>query len=92
MAASETVSITLPPDLLTQAEGIAKLEHRTVSELCSEALRQYAVRKFPIDRNSWEELLRYGQEQGKAMGIQSEEDVDRIVGEFRTPAERRSGT
>ena len=85
MAASETISITLPPDLLTQAESIARREHRTVSELVGEALRTYASERQFQDAEKWRQLLEYGHAHGQAMGIHSEGDVDRILGEFRTP-------
>jgi predicted transcriptional regulator len=40
-AHGETVSITLPPDLLIKAQAFAQREHRTMSELFREALRRY---------------------------------------------------
>lgn len=41
MRTAKTVCITLPPDLLTKAQKLAVREHRTMSELFREALRQY---------------------------------------------------
>ncbi len=84
MAASETISITLPPDLLTQAQSIARREHRTVSELLGEALRAYAEEKRAAALQEFMELAECGRAHAKAMGINSQEDVDRILGEFRT--------
>lgn len=85
MAASETISITLPPDLLTQAKSLAKREHRTVSELLGEALQQYTTEKTKVALQRFQELAERGRAYGEAMGIRSEEDVDRILGNFRTP-------
>ena len=39
MRNARTISITLPPELLVKAQGLARSEHRTISELFREALR-----------------------------------------------------
>ena len=82
MRTAKTISITLPPELLAQAQEIAKREHRTMSELFREALRRY-----PKPDKEWDELMAWGLEHGKTLGIKSEEDVERISDEWR--AERR---
>jgi len=85
MRIAKTVSITLPPDLLLKAQAIAEREHRTMSELFREALRMYAASKPAADRAKWEEIFAYGHAKGRELGITSEDDVDRILGEYRTP-------
>jgi predicted transcriptional regulator len=82
MRVAKTISITLPPELLAKAQAIAKRENRTMSELFREALRQY---KSPDPE--WEALMAWGLEHGKALGIKSEDDVERMSDEWR--AERR---
>jgi Arc/MetJ-type ribon-helix-helix transcriptional regulator len=82
MRTAKTISITLPPELLAQAQEIAKREHRTMSELFREALRRY-----PKPDKEWDELMAWGLEHGKTLGIKSEEDVERMSDEWR--AERR---
>ena len=72
MRVAKTISITLPPELLAKAQAIAKRENRTMSELFREALRQY---KSPDPE--WEALMAWGLEHGKALGIKSEDDVER---------------
>lgn len=72
------ITISLPPAMLKDAEQIAAKEHRTKSELVREALRRY------IDaERGWRALQRYGQAQAKKLGIRTEEDVARVVKEFR---------
>jgi predicted transcriptional regulator len=78
MRTAKTISITLPPELLTKAQAIAKRENRTMSELFREALRQY---KSPDPE--WEALMAWGLEHGKALGIKSEDDVERMSDEWR---------
>lgn len=67
---------TLPPALAKQAEGIAKKEGRTQSELFREALRRY------IQEKQWLELQRYGARQAARAGI-TEAYVDCLVSEYR---------
>lgn len=78
MRTAKTISITLPPDLLVMAQEIAQHEHRTISELFREALRRYR----PIDLE-WEAVLRRTRTTGKALGITTEADVERLSDEFR---------
>jgi len=84
MRIAKTISITLPPDLLLKAQDLAQREHRTMSELFREALRTYAAAKPAVDRAAWDEIFAYGHAKGRELGIASEEDVDRILGEHRT--------
>ena len=74
----KTFNIALPEELVVKADEIAKKEYRSRSELIRESLRVYLK-----DLQEWEEIFEYGKKQGKRMGIKSEEDVDKIVYEFR---------
>jgi predicted transcriptional regulator len=78
MRTAKTVSITLPPDLLVKAQALATREHRTMSELFREALRRY----MSAD-SQWKSLLRRTRAKGKALGITSEDDVERLSDEYR---------
>lgn len=80
MRTTKTLSITLPPEMLSRAEKLAKKENRTMSELVREALRNYERQRW------WQEVNSYGRERAEALGI-SEEDVDALIHEFR--AEKR---
>jgi Arc/MetJ-type ribon-helix-helix transcriptional regulator len=84
MRTAKTISITMPPELLAKAQELADREHRTMSELMREALRRYLPAERTVDRKAWDELLVRTQAHGRSIGITSEEDVDRILGEFRT--------
>jgi predicted transcriptional regulator len=84
MRIAKTISITLPPELLLKAQEIAQREHRTMSELMREALRTYMTTAKAVDRDRWDALLEAGRAHGRSIGITSEEDVDRILGEYRT--------
>ncbi len=73
-----TLNIALPEDLVKKVDELAKKEYRNRSELIREALRVYLS-----DKKEWNDLLDYGKKVGKKMGIKSEEDVNKIVYEFR---------
>lgn len=75
---TQTLNIALPKDLVKKVDAQAKKEYRNRSELIREALRVYLA-----DKQKWEDLLAYGKQVGKKMGIKSEEDVNRIVAEYR---------
>ena len=82
----KTLSVTLPPEMLDKAERLAKREHRTMSELVREALRQY-------ERNSiWEQIETYGRKSAAKAGIKTEEDVVKIIHDFRRERQKRRKT
>ncbi|WP_447974925.1 CopG family ribbon-helix-helix protein [Nitrospira sp. Kam-Ns4a] len=77
MRATKTWTISLPPNLVRAAERMAKEEHRTKSELVREALRLY------LDEQRWRKLQRKIALHAQALGIRTEDDVDRLVHEVR---------
>ena len=83
MRIAKTVSITLPPDRLIKAQETAQREHRTMSELFREALRQYIAPGTPVSDQQWAALLQRTRAQGAALGITSEADVERMSDEYR---------
>ena len=82
MRTTKVLSITLPEPMLAKARKRAKKENRTMSEFVREALRQY-------DDVQWlKQVQAYGEKRAVAAGILSEEDVDRVIHEYR--AEKRA--
>lgn len=78
MRVAKTISITLPPEFLRQAQDLAQREHRTMSELFREALRRYMQGDA-----EWRELLKRTRRRGRDIGIRSEADVERLSDEYR---------
>jgi CopG family transcriptional regulator/antitoxin EndoAI len=76
MRTTKVLSMSLPPDLLKEAERLAKKEGRTKSELLREALRRY------IEERKWQDLQSYGARRARRLGATAE-DVERLVGEHR---------
>jgi Arc/MetJ-type ribon-helix-helix transcriptional regulator len=46
MRTTKVLSVSLPPEMLSWAEEVARSEHRTMSELVREALRAYRQNRF----------------------------------------------
>jgi metal-responsive CopG/Arc/MetJ family transcriptional regulator len=82
MRTAKTVSITLPPDLLVEAQAIAQREHRTMSELFREALRHYMA-QATIPDQQWNALLQRTRAKGASLGVATEADVERLSDEYR---------
>lgn len=75
---AQTFNISLPADLVEKVDVVAKKEYRNRSELIKEALRIYLR-----DLEEWEKLFTWGKDLGKKAGIKKEENVNKIVAEFR---------
>jgi CopG family transcriptional regulator / antitoxin EndoAI len=76
MKTSKTLSITVPPEMLSRAEALAKKENRTMSELVREALRHYERQRW------WEESNAMSRARAETLGIRVE-DVERVIDEYR---------
>ena len=75
---TQTLNIALPKNLVKEVDIVAKKEYRNRSELIREALRVYLT-----DKLEWEQIFEAGEKAMKKMGIKSEEEIDRIVYEYR---------
>ena len=73
MRTTQTWTVSLPPNLLREAERIAKDEDRTKSELVREALRMY------IEERRWRTLQRETAARAQVLGLRSEQHVARLV-------------
>lgn len=87
MRTTKVISITVPPDMAAEAKKLAKKESRTMSELMREAFRRYK-RERELD-----EINAYGRENAKDLGITSEQDMVRVVREYRREQrQKKTGT
>ena len=76
---TQTLNIALPRDLVKKVDDRAEKEYRNRSELIREALRMYLT-----DLQEWEGIFEYGQKQGKKIGLKSENDVNKLVAQYRS--------
>ncbi|MEK7165305.1 MAG: ribbon-helix-helix domain-containing protein [Patescibacteria group bacterium] len=75
---TQTLNIALPIDLLKKVDLVAKKEYRNRSELIREALRVYLE-----DKSEWEEIFKLGEKVMQEMGIKDEDEISRMVYEYR---------
>lgn len=75
---TQMFNIALPKPLVMKIDEVARREYRNRSEFIREAVRVYLE-----DRNEWDELFAFGSRQAKKARARSEQDVDRIVANFR---------
>lgn len=74
----QTLNISLPEDLIKKVDELASKEFRNRSDLIREALRSYIKTS-----QKWEDLFSYGTSTAKNLGITSEEEVNKIVANYR---------
>lgn len=75
---SQTVNISLPQPLLRQIDFLAGQEYATRSDY----IRQAVIEKINSAKQ-WQNIFLYGKKMGKKVGVKSEEDVYRIIEEYR---------
>lgn len=71
-----TITFSLPSEMGKLVIKLAKVEHRTVSELVREALRQYSAMRTLM------EIHKRAKKEAKKRGI-TEKDIERIIDEGR---------
>jgi metal-responsive CopG/Arc/MetJ family transcriptional regulator len=76
MATTRVRSLSLPSDLVREAERLAKQEGCTKTEILQEALRRYG------EERRWRWLQRYGAGRARDVGLR-EAGVDGAIQEFR---------
>lgn len=74
----QTLNIALPKELVEAIDKQAKKEYKNRSGFIREAVITHLNRM-----QRWNYIFQIGREAGKQSGIKSEEDVNRIVEEFR---------
>ncbi len=77
MRTTKIMTLSLPPDMVKEVEDIVKEEKRTKSELFREALRKY------INDKRWLQIRQWGLKTAQQLGISTEEEVDRLVHDYR---------
>jgi len=75
---TRVVNLSLPQEIYRQVEELADQMEISKSELLREALKQYVV-----SERRWRQIRQKGQETAREFSIKDEDDVDRIVHEYR---------
>jgi metal-responsive CopG/Arc/MetJ family transcriptional regulator len=77
------LNISLPPELYSEVEELAKRQAKTKGEFTREVLRQYVE-----GDKRWGRIRKWGEETAQRLGIKDERDVERIIDEYRQESER----
>lgn len=73
----------LSEEMIQQIEEAARTEHRKPAEVLQDAVKQY------LERHSWMEFVSRNEQRAREMGL-TEEDVPRLVEEYRREKRERS--
>jgi len=85
---TKIVNFSLPPEIYKEVEELARQRETSRSQVLREALKQYVA-----SERRWQQLRKWGQETTKRLGIKDEDDVERIIYEYREEKSRsKSGT
>ena len=85
---TKIVNFSLPPEIYRWVDELAKQRKTSRSEVLREALKQYVA-----SERRWQQIREWGEETAKRLGIKNEDDVDRIIHEYRKEkSERKSST
>jgi CopG family transcriptional regulator/antitoxin EndoAI len=77
MRTTKPITVSLPADLLREAQRAAREEARSRSELIRDALRQY------LTSRRWQRLRQWGAETAERLGLKTEADLQRLLDEMR---------
>ena len=77
---------SIPDALLAEAQKVADAQHTTVDELVRDAMER-CLRDIRRQK-----LRAYGEEQARKMGVSSEEDVERVIHEYREEQRERNNS
>ena len=86
---SRVITLSLPEKLLREIDRAAKRENRTRSELMREATRSY-MSKASHQAPAWEQIFEWGEQAAHELGLTSEKEVTKAVGEWRHGKKRNS--
>lgn len=67
-----TPNLHIPDELLAELQQKASAEGKTVDQIAEEALR------LGLEDRSWQDLLEYGRERGRAAGFNEEQAGDAV--------------
>jgi CopG family transcriptional regulator / antitoxin EndoAI len=77
MRTTKPITVSLPLDLLEEAQRAARDEARTRTDLIRDALRQYLASR------RWHRLRTWGAETADRLGLKTEADLQRLLDRAR---------
>ncbi len=77
---SKVLAVSVPPETAKDFEDLAEQEGRNKSEMFREMLRIYQSFR---ETGRFETLQRYGAARARAVGVTTEQDIQRLIEEAR---------
>ena len=77
MKTMEPLSFTFPKEMVEEIQDLAKEERKTNSQLVRDAVTSY------VQEKKWRNLQRKAALKARVLGISSEQDIDRLVHQYR---------
>ena len=84
---TKIVNFSLPPEIYKEVEELAKQRETSRSQVLREALKQYVA-----SERRWQQLRKWGQETKGRLRIKDEDDVERIIHDYREEESRSKGS
>jgi metal-responsive CopG/Arc/MetJ family transcriptional regulator len=81
MRKTRVLTLSIQPAIAREMETFVKKDGMTRSEFLREAVREY------IRRRKWEKIRLYAARKAVRLGLRNEEDIERLVDEYRTEQE-----
>jgi len=75
---TKIINMSLPPEVYKELNKLAKEKRLSRSEILRRALKQYIA-----SEKIWQQIYKWGEESARKLGIKNEEDVTRLIHEFR---------
>ena len=75
---TKIVNLSLPQETYKQVQELADQMGVSKSEVLREALKRYVA-----SERRWRQIRQWGEEAAKKLNIRDEDDIDRVIHEFR---------
>ncbi len=75
---TKTLNLSLPLEIYKDIDRLSRQKNLPMEEILKWALKQYIA-----SEKIWNHIYKWGKESAKNLGIRSEEDVNRIIHQFR---------
>jgi predicted transcriptional regulator len=75
-----TITVSVSPEELKKVERLARQENKSKSQLFRDMLADYEEEKQAV---ALEELVKYGRQTAKRLGVKSDADIEKLVHEAR---------
>lgn len=85
MRTTKPITISLPANILSETERIAKEEVRTRTDVIRDALNQYVASR------RWQRLRQWGAQTAERLELKTEEDLQRLLDRVRAKSRKNRG-